>query len=109
MELHELALILGRRVPEIKNWSASEVGDWMEYFRRRPYGWREDHRASYTLAAAGVEAKPHELFASLKAIEVDKEEEQNSSVKGDAAKLVGSGFFGKLLGTNPSWDPKVEV
>ena len=57
--------------------------DWIEYFQRRPVGWRDDHRTHYLLAAQGVKAKPHELFASLYAIEKDKEELANESLDQD--------------------------
>lgn len=77
--------------------------DWIEYFQRRPVGWREDHRACYGLAAQGVKAKPHELFNSLYVIEKEKEEAMNESVEGDAARLVASPLFTKML-ADSDWD-----
>jgi hypothetical protein len=106
--MHEIAFQLGRRVPEIQSWPHNEVMDWVEYFHRRPVGWRDDHRASYGLAAQGVKAKPHELFASLHAIEKDKEEESNRSVDGDAGKLVNSPLFQKMM-NDTDWDVKVNA
>jgi hypothetical protein len=108
MQLHDLALNLGVRVSELKSWPNSEVMDWVEYFRRRPAGWREDHRTHYLLSAQGVKAKPHEIFSSLHAIEKDKEEITNASVEGDASKLVASGFFNKIL-EQTNWDVKVDL
>ena len=101
--LHELALVLGRRVPEIKSWPHEEVLAWFEYLERRPLGWREDLRTHYLLSAQGVKAKPHEVFSSLHAIERDKEEVENESVQNDAAKLIASGFFSKMV-KDTGWD-----
>jgi hypothetical protein len=46
----------------------TEFLQWIEFFRRRPVGWREDHRVSMLMHAQGVKAKGHELFGSLKVI-----------------------------------------
>lgn len=108
MFLHELALNLGVRVSELRTWPNSEVMDWVEYFDRRPVGWREDHRTHYLLSAQGVKAKPHEVFASLRAIEKDKEEVANESTKEDASKLVASPLFSKML-QHTNWDIEVNV
>jgi hypothetical protein len=80
--------------------------DWVEYFRRRPIGWRDDHRACYGLSAQGVKAKPHELFSSISAIEKDREELENASTANDANKLLGSQFFNKLM-VDTNWDVEV--
>jgi hypothetical protein len=80
--------------------------DWVEYFRRRPIGWRDDHRACYGLSAQGVKAKPHELFSSIRAIEKDREELENASTANDANKLLGSQFFNKLM-VDTNWDVEV--
>ena len=82
--------------------------DWVEYFNRRPVGWRDDHRACYGLAAQGVKAKPHELFNSLYIIEREKEEAENESTERDAQKLVNSPFFTKML-QDTDWDIDVGV
>ena len=108
MQVHDLAFNLGVRVAEIKTWPHSEVLDWIEFFRRRPVGWREDHRTHYLLAAQGVKAKPHEIFSSLHAIEKDKEEVENESVNNDASKLVASPLFTRML-KETNWDINVEV
>lgn len=82
--------------------------DWVEYFQRRPVGWRDDHRACYGLAAQGVKAKPHELFNSLYVMEREKEELANESTQGDASKLVSSPLFTKLM-NDTNWDIDVGV
>ena len=81
--------------------------DWIEYFQRRPVGWRDDHRTHYLLAAQGVKAKPHELFASLYAIEKDKEELANESLDQDANKLVVSPLFQKIM-RDTNWEVEVK-
>jgi hypothetical protein len=41
----------------------------MEYFRRRPVGWREDNRAAIiSMSFGGSKTKPEDLFTSLKII-----------------------------------------
>lgn len=41
---------------------------WLDYFERRPVGWREDDRTAKLLQAQGVKEKPQNLFPSLAAI-----------------------------------------
>ena len=82
--------------------------DWVDYFARRPVGWREDHRTCYLLSAQGVKAKPHELFNSLYVIEREKELDSEESTAHDASKLVSSPLFTKML-KDTDWDIKVEV
>lgn len=79
----------------------------MEYFSRRPVGWREDHRTHYTLAAQGVKAKPEELFGSLRAIMKDREESINESTEGDAERLLASPLFAKMM-SDTNWEVDVK-
>jgi hypothetical protein len=70
-----------------------ELLDWFEYFDRRPIGWREDDRASKQIQAAGVKAKPEQLFPSLKRIyKPDKkykpEQTLTQSVKGSWMEMM---------------------
>ena len=46
----------------------TELLKWIEYFKRRPVGWRDDQRTSLILSSAGVKAKGEDLFPSLRAI-----------------------------------------
>jgi hypothetical protein len=41
---------------------------WIQFFKQRPIGWREDNRTSMLLTSQGVKKKPHELFPSLDAL-----------------------------------------
>jgi hypothetical protein len=68
---------------------------WLNYFERRPLGWREDDRTVKLLQVQGVKEKPWALFRSLDAIY-----NPPSSNKGegnfDANNFKRSGFFQKL-------------
>ena len=73
--------------------SYEEMLGWFEYFSIRPVGWREDTRAAMIIRSAGVKAKPHELFQSLRIME-DNREREASSIN----SLKGSKLFSTLLG-----------
>jgi len=88
-------------------WPISEVKGWFEYFKRRPIGWRDDHRFSYLLAAWGVKEKPHKLFASLHTIERERQLREERDHSSDASKLVGSGFLHKMI-KDTGWDVNVK-
>jgi len=51
-----------------------ELLKWVDYFKKRPIGWREDHRTYMIMAAFGVKEKPEKLFRSLEII-TQKDEE----------------------------------
>lgn len=70
-----------------------EMLGWFEYFSIRPVGWREDTRAAMIIRSAGVKAKPHELFHTLRLMEDNREKE--ASIMNS---LKGSKFFSVLLG-----------
>jgi hypothetical protein len=38
---------------------------WIEFFKERPVGWREDERTYRIMQAFGVKEKPDKIFASL--------------------------------------------
>jgi hypothetical protein len=59
------------------------------------------------LSALGAKQKPHELFASLKAIEKDRQQREDRSPKGDAARLIQSGFLDKLI-RDTGWNIKAD-
>lgn len=54
----------------------TEMVKWIEFFKRRPPGWREDQRAYMLLRAQGVKEKAENLFPTLKMLAVSKEESQ---------------------------------
>jgi hypothetical protein len=81
----------------------TEFLQWIEFFKRRPVGWREDHRASMLMNAQGVKAKGHELFGSLKVI--------NDRVEAEKAKgnALPSGKFLDMMmkatgGDDSGWE-----
>jgi hypothetical protein len=49
--------------------SSKEYMGWIKYFKQRPFGWREDHRAAILSQTTYQGTKPlniNELFPSLK-------------------------------------------
>lgn len=42
-----------------------ELLNWIEYFKRRPVGWREDQRAYMFLRTQGVKESAEKLFPTL--------------------------------------------
>lgn len=96
-------------VHEIKEWPNSEIEGWFEYLNRRPVGYRDDGRFYHILAALGLKSKPHEVFASLAAVEKDKQEREEADTEHNiqAQKLVNSGFLGKVI-QDTGWDIEVK-
>ena len=43
-----------------------EMLNWIEFFKRRPVGWREDQRTYMLLRSQGVKEKSETLFPTLK-------------------------------------------
>lgn len=81
----------------------TELLKWLEFFRRRPVGWRDDYRTSLLLNAAGVKEKGHNIFGSLKVIHDRTEAEK---AKGNA---LPSGKFLEMMqkatgGDGSGWD-----
>ena len=73
--------------------SYRELGNWAEYFRRRPAGWDDDLRASYIMQSMGAKAKGQEIFPSLATIY--KEAEENEAAR--LAKLKKDPFIKRFL------------
>lgn len=73
-----------------------ELLGWMEYFDRRPVGWREDDRTHKLLQAAGVKAKGTEIFVSLARMQ-EKASAPIVDGKLSVSQLKGSAMFAKLL------------
>ena len=64
----------------------TELLGWMEYFARRPPGWREDQRAAVIALSfgGGKNTRPADLFPSLREMERREREDkkQSSSILG---------------------------
>lgn len=55
-----------------------ELVKWKQYFERRPIGWREDLRTYTLLKQQGLNAKPYEVFSSLKPVYQEEEDSRNT-------------------------------
>ena len=49
-----------------------ELKKWLEYFKRRPYGWRDDNRSFMIMRSFGIKEKPETLFPTLAALKENK-------------------------------------
>jgi hypothetical protein len=60
----------------------NELRGWIEFFEKRPIGWREDNRTSMILQAFGVKEKPEKIFRSIEIIKAQlrKQEPTESPV-----------------------------
>jgi len=78
MVIYEVAYSLGLPAYVVENeMSYTELLKWVEFFKVRPMGWRDDQRAYMLLSAQGVKSKPEDIFPSLRMI---KETEENTIV-----------------------------
>ena len=94
MALYELAFTLRVPMYQLQNdMSYRELGDWAEYFQRRPAGWNDDLRASYIMQSMGAKAKGQEIFPSLATIYKEAEENEAAQV----AKLKKNPFLQEFL------------
>jgi len=77
----------------------TEFQGWLEYFERRPVGWRDDLRAAKLMQAQGIEEKPENLFESLKQLNeaVAKYAPKVPEGATPTASLKSSALFAKLL------------
>jgi len=67
-----------------------EYENWLRYFEKRPFGWREDLRASYMMSSFGAK-DTNKMFPSLTEMFNPKDRTAISSLK-------GSFLFSKMLG-----------
>lgn len=66
MQIYEVAFFLGTPVYRISNeMPYDELLGWLDYFERRPVGWRDDRRAAYVIQSNGSKVKAETLFPSL--------------------------------------------
>jgi hypothetical protein len=91
--LYELAFHLGKTAYELQNeMTYDEFLKWIDYFDRRPFGWREDLRFAMIMQIAGDKRKPDQIYPSLAAIFKPIEREENP-LKG----IKGSKMFAGML------------
>ena len=53
-----------------------ELLKWVDFFKSRPIGWREDQRTFMLLKAQGIKGSADSIFPTLKSLKV-KEENKN--------------------------------
>lgn len=58
----------------------TELQGWIEFFSKRPIGWREDNRTALIMRAFGVKDKPEAIFSSLATLK--EQSSQNVKLKG---------------------------
>ena len=111
MQVYEMAHTLNLRVQEVYDMDFDEWQGWLEYFQRRPVGWRADLRSAYQMNAQGVKKKPEEIFPSIANVKRDESHVKNRRIdkggRSDARDLQRSGFF-NLLRTNTGFNPTFE-
>jgi hypothetical protein len=73
----------------------------MEYFRRRPVGWREDNRAAViAMSMGGGKIKPEDLFDSLRVIRKESSDSSSSTVSAKFVERFKSRFTEKAVFLN---------
>lgn len=97
LEIFEIAYCLKLTVAEVMNLDYEEFLGWIDYFKRRPIGWREDNRTSLVMMASGAKIKPLDVFPSLKALSSNNTDESLSDEERKNKSLKGSAFLLKLL------------
>lgn len=69
LDLYEIAYNLGLPLYKlIEEMPYLELKGWIEFFKKRPVGWREDNRTALLMRAFGVKEKPEIIFPSLAAL-----------------------------------------
>lgn len=96
VELFELAFLLRKPLYELLyEMSHEELMGWSEYFKLRPFGWRDDYRASQLLAASGAKFEVTKVFPSLAAIHKRNQEESlASALSGSHMHMLMMGAVG---------------
>lgn len=86
-----------------------ELLGWMEYFRRRPVGWRDDNRAAIICMSSlgGGKLKPEDLFESLRVLKSESQISEEQGVGNNIAKKFFERFGDRLSEGNPFKDDKV--
>jgi len=85
-----------------------ELQGWMEYFRRRPVGWRADNRAAIIAMSSlgGGKLKPEDLFESLRVIKDEAKKSEEQGVGNKVAQKFLEKFGNKLSEKVPFLDAK---
>jgi len=54
----------------------TEYTKWIDFFKKRPVGWREDQRTYLFLKTQGVKAEAEDIFPTLKMLKIDSQNYQ---------------------------------
>ncbi len=96
LEIFELAFNLRITVNELLNTMPyEEFLGWIDYFKQRPIGWREDNRTFMTMRSFGVKIKPEDAFQSLALMH--QNEMRASDSERQVKTLSKSFIFQKML------------
>jgi len=97
MVIHEVASVWGKFTTEVRHeMHYDELLEWMAYFEKRPFGWREDDRTYKIMASFGMKAKPEDVFESLRSLRAVREEEAGTG-KMSMRNLKNSSMFRKMV------------
>jgi len=83
-----------------------ELVKWVDFFKSRPVGWREDQRTFMLLKAQGVKSSAQELFPTLKFMKMYEENKQipdQAVPKGKFLELMMKAKNGDESGWNPDF------
>lgn len=81
-----------------------ELMNWIDFFDKRPVGWREDQRTYLMLRTQGVKASPESIFPTLKRIKQVSEDNQKpdqATPKGKFLEMMLSAKHGDSSGWKP--------
>jgi hypothetical protein len=80
-----------------------ELLQWVNFFRRRPIGYREDQRTFLMLQAQGFKGKPEDVFASLKQMKDNTPAEIKALPKGLFLDMMLKSKDGDDSDWTPPW------
>lgn len=80
-----------------------ELLGWMEYFRRRPVGWRADNRAAIIAMSSmgGGKLKPEDLFDSLRVLKTESSARKEDTQAANFAAKFFDKFSARFTEENP--------
>lgn len=102
-----MAYLLGMSVHQMcTTMHYDEFAKWVQFFKHRPAGWREDHRTAMIMQSFGTKAKGHELFSSLAQMKTVEDQAKNLAESGtitgatvmSKSNFQNSLFFSKMIG-----------
>jgi hypothetical protein len=81
----------------------TELLQWVNYFRRRPIGYKEDQRTFLSLQAQGFKGKPEDVFASLKQMKDNTPAEVKALPKDKFLEMMMQSKDKDNSGWTPPW------